>query len=113
METLLASSADETPPTFNPDCAVELLGNDVSAQESVPAAIFTFVSCSHLSFSDTLLSAFSMGGDTDTIGTMVGALAGAHFGYSSIPVEWQRVCEGVEEAISFADQFYENMISRK
>lgn len=96
---------------FEPSTIVDLLGNDISAQESVPASIFTFISCSHLNFVESLTNAYTLGGDTDTIGTMVGALAGAHFGYTSIPQEWQRVCEGVQDAISFADQFYENMLS--
>lgn len=97
---------------FNADDVVNLFGNDISAQQAVPAAICTFVKCSHLNFSETLISAFSLGGDTDTIGSMTGALAGTHFGYSSIPVEWQNSCEGLGDAISFADQLYDNMFTK-
>ena len=96
---------------FDANDVVNQIGNDISSQQAVPAAICTFVKCLHLNFSETLLSAFSLGGDTDTIGTMAGALAGAHFGYSSIPHEWQRVCEGLGDAVSFADQLYDNMFN--
>jgi len=96
---------------FNARDVVKIFGNDISAQQAVPAAICTFVKCLHLDFSETLISAFSLGGDTDTIGTMAGSLAGAYFGYSSIPVEWRNSCEGVDDAISFADQFYDKMFA--
>ena len=94
---------------FDADDVVNLFGNDISAQQAVPAAVCTFIKSLDLGFSETLISAFSLGGDTDTIGTMTGALAGAHFGYSSIPDEWKNVCEGHEDALWFADQFYDNM----
>lgn len=40
-------------------------------------------------FAKTLALAFSYGGDCDTIGTMAGAIAGAFYGYNSIPGEAQ------------------------
>eukprot|EP00795_Rhopilema_esculentum_P012346 gene12346-2997_t len=88
---------------------VECLGNDISAQEAVPAAIFSFIKNSNTNFEEALIYAYTLGGDTDTIGTMTGALAGAHFGFSSIPDQWKRVCEGVDDALCYADQFYNRM----
>jgi ADP-ribosylglycohydrolase len=56
------------------------------AIESVPAAIGAFVLTD--SFRDGVVLAVNLGGDTDTIGAMAGAIAGAYYGYSQIPQEW-------------------------
>jgi len=63
------------------------LGNGIEAFTSVPAAIYSFLSWSN-SFSDAVLNAISLGGDTDTIGAMTGAIAGAYLGAGSIPSRW-------------------------
>ena len=45
-------------------------------------------------FRVALTSALNCGGDTDTVGTIVGALAGASVGTSGIPSEWlSGICE--------------------
>lgn len=59
---------------------------DVSAIGAVPAALAAFLI--NEDFQDTVLTAVNCGGDTDTIGAMAGALAGAYYGYSSIPSAW-------------------------
>ncbi|TLD71230.1 ADP-ribosylglycohydrolase family protein [Phragmitibacter flavus] len=40
------------------------------------------------SFEDTLLQAVNLGEDTDTTGSVTGALAGLHYGYAAIPPAW-------------------------
>lgn len=40
------------------------------------------------SFEDSIIHAISLGGDTDTVGAVVGALAGAWTGIEAIPVRW-------------------------
>ncbi|MFO7567283.1 MAG: ADP-ribosylglycohydrolase family protein [Enhygromyxa sp.] len=40
------------------------------------------------SFEHALVTAVNLGGDTDTIGAMVGALAGARYGLNAIPSSW-------------------------
>lgn len=40
------------------------------------------------SFRDALVMAVNMGGDTDTIGAITGAIAGALYGIDNIPKEW-------------------------
>ncbi len=64
------------------------LGNGVAALDSVPAAIFAFWLQPH-SFEQAVLYAVSLGGDTDTIGAMAGAIAGAYLGVEAIPVGWR------------------------
>ena len=50
--------------------------------------------------------AISLGGDSDTVATMAGAIAGACYGLESIPKSWQKCCEGVEDAKKFAERLY-------
>ena len=39
-------------------------------------------------FTDAVLTAVNLGGDTDTTGAVTGGLAGLYYGYESIPNEW-------------------------
>ena len=64
------------------------LGNGIEAFNSVPAAIYSFIS-SPDSFAQAVTGAISMGGDTDTIGAMTGAIVGAYLGVDAIPVAWR------------------------
>ncbi len=59
---------------------------DVSAVGAVPPALASFLISDD--FEATVVTAINGGGDTDTIGAMAGALAGAYYGYSSIPAGW-------------------------
>ena len=51
---------------------------DVSCQGSVPQALETFFEST--SFEDAIRNAISIGGDSDTIGAICGAVAGAYYG---------------------------------
>ena len=73
---------------FDEDEVIERLGNDISTQGSVPTAIYCFLHQPD-SFEDAVLTAVNLGGDTDTIGAMTGALSGARLGYEAIPAEWR------------------------
>jgi poly(ADP-ribose) glycohydrolase ARH3 len=72
------------------------IGNGSDALESVPAAIYAVMRNSE-SFVDAVTFAIAMGGDTDTIAAMTGAIAGARLGYHSIPREWIDALENEEE----------------
>ena len=54
----------------------------------------------------TIMYAISLGGDTDTIATMAGAIAGAYYGIESIPPHWINLCEGTDDAIDIAESLY-------
>jgi len=41
------------------------------------------------SFADAVVTAVNLGGDADTIGAVTGALAGAHWGVTAIPLPWR------------------------
>jgi poly(ADP-ribose) glycohydrolase ARH3 len=68
------------------------LGNGVEAFNSVPTAIYSFLSHPH-SFGEAILFAVSLGGDTDTIAAMTGAISGAYLGVGSIPDRWRSKLE--------------------
>jgi len=85
------------------------LGNGVVADESVPLAIFAFAAWSP-SFEEIVLGAIGCGGDTDTIGAMSGALAGAMLGEEGIPPRWRESLEngrrGRDHVIMLADELH-------
>lgn len=41
-----------------------------------------------LSYSEAVLKAVNLGGDTDTIAALTGGLAGIKYGYDAIPAAW-------------------------
>lgn len=65
---------------------------DGSAKGSVPVAIGAFLFTN--SFEEAVITAVNVGGDTDTIGAMAGALAGTYYGLDSIPEHW---LQGIED----------------
>jgi len=71
---------------------IEELGHGIEAFNSVPAAIFCFLSHPG-SFEEAIVYAISLGGDTDTIAAMAGAISGAYLGIEAIPGDWQRRLE--------------------
>lgn len=89
---------------------VESLGNGVEAHFSVPSACYIAITYSP-DFCDAIRAAISLGGDTDTIAGMVGAIVGAHVGEKGLPVEWLEQLEesprGRSFAKSLADRLFE------
>jgi poly(ADP-ribose) glycohydrolase ARH3 len=70
-----------------PQQAARVLGTSTLAVESVPAALWSFVS-RHASFAEAVSSAAFLGGDVDSICCLVGALAGALHGADAIDRLW-------------------------
>ena len=80
---------------------VQSLGNGVEAHLSVPSACYIAITYSP-DFCDAIRAAISLGGDTDTIAGMVGAIVGAHVGEKRLPVEWVEQLEDGPRGRSFA-----------
>ena len=80
---------------------VRSLGNGVEAHFSAPSASYIAITYSP-DFSDAIRAAISLGGDTDTIAGMVGAIVGAHVGEKGLPVEWIEQLEDGPRGRSFA-----------
>ena len=68
---------------------VQSLGNGVEAHFSVPSACYIAITYSP-DFCDAIRAAISLGGDTDTIAGMVGAIVGAHVGEKGLPDRMDR-----------------------
>jgi len=89
------------------DCAgaIRELGNSAYAVESVPAALFC--ACRHpTSYDDAVVAAIRGGGDTDTVGSMAGAVAGARLGLPAIPDRWVTEVEDSEALLQAADRLF-------
>ena len=67
----------------------EIIGTGVTAHEAVPMAIYCFL-CHADSYADVIHHAVFIGGDTDTIACMAGAIPGAYLGVNAIPPAWGR-----------------------
>lgn len=92
----------------NPDKSevVRSLGHGVEAFNSVPTAVYCFLSHPE-SFEGAVLYAVSLGGDADTIGAMTGAIAGAYHGADRISEEWKDKLEHGDKIVDLADRLIE------
>ena len=97
-----------------------VLGTDVSALRSVPTAIYCFLR-GHRDITDiqstnpfrrSLEFAIRLGGDTDTIASMTGAICGAYYGDSLLSETLLKHCEGSAEIRELADKLYEASCSK-
>lgn len=84
-KTLCAGSSNEQ----LPDLIYSVIGTSVASQESVVAAFALAhqVAAQHISAFDALCMAASLGGDTDTIAAILGAMLGACHGMTAWPEE--------------------------
>lgn len=62
-------------------------GCSSKAFESVPAAVYSFLAHPN-QFREAVTYAVGIGGDTDTIGAMTGAISGAYHGVTAVPEQW-------------------------
>lgn len=90
-------------------------GNGIAALHSVPTAVFCVLHClqpqecfpnSYGGVERTIAYSLALGGDTDTIACMAGAIAGAHYGIETIPQSWIKCCEGAEDADVSAERLH-------
>ncbi|KAJ8942685.1 hypothetical protein NQ314_010009 [Rhamnusium bicolor] len=90
------------------------LGHGISAYESVPTAIYCFLKAQNEiptidtgnAFRRTIQYAITLGGDTDTIACMAGALAGAYLGEEAINPILAKQCELNKEILELADNLF-------
>ncbi|HZE21551.1 MAG TPA: ADP-ribosylglycohydrolase family protein [Desulfobaccales bacterium] len=75
--------------------AAKVLGQSVMIHESLPFALYAFLSWPH-SFEDCLLGAVLHGGDRDTLGAMAGAVSGAYLGAAGLPALWREKLENLD-----------------
>lgn len=90
-------------PDAPPGAVAAAVGNGVHALEAVPAALAAFMA--HPDEPGAAIQfAIRVGGDTDTIAAMTGALAGARCGVSALPLPWLRRLEFAGRLSAAADR---------
>lgn len=94
------------------ETVVQTLGNRASAITSVPAALYAVLAHPD-SFRDAVVYAVSLGGDTDTIGAMAGAVAGACHGVEAIPEEWLAALENGPKGRDHVRKLAEDLLTVK
>jgi ADP-ribosylglycohydrolase len=52
----------------------------------IPTCLYLFLACD--SFEEAMIDVVNLGGDADSAGALVGALAGAHYGIGAVPDRW-------------------------
>ncbi|MEM8526672.1 MAG: ADP-ribosylglycohydrolase family protein [Bacteroidota bacterium] len=70
---------------------------------SLEAVVWCLMRCN--SYSETVLMAVNLGGDTDTTAAIVGGLAGALYGLEQIPEEWLKVIVRLEDIEELCKRF--------
>ena len=88
MELVLRLVSEEASPRE----AARRIGRSVAVHESMPFAVYAFLSNPH-SFEECLFCAIMNGGDRDTLGAMAGAISGAFLGIGAIPTVWRERLE--------------------
>jgi ADP-ribosylglycohydrolase len=73
--------------------------SSADAAQSVAAALYSALA--HDRFETAVQFAVGLGGDTDTVAAMAGAVAGARDGYHSIPIRWLAALEDGERGHSY------------
>jgi len=94
---------------------IGMLGTSVSALHSVPTAIYCFLKSftgfpgveTDNIFRRAIQYAVTLGGDTDTIASMTGAISGAYFGDSVMSKNLLKHCEYVDKMQELAEKLYE------
>jgi len=76
------------------------LGNGIAAQDSAVTAI-ACAACWPDSFPQVVAHAILLGGDTDTIAAMAGAISGAYLGSDAIPPDWLDALEDGHKGRSY------------
>ena len=77
--------------TVNHESALEMIGSGPVSWEAIPAAIYCAATADHPI--DAIIKAVQAGGDTDTIGSMAGGLAGAAHGDG----QWSKPANQINE----------------
>jgi poly(ADP-ribose) glycohydrolase ARH3 len=85
------------------------LGSSSDARESVCAAVYSALA--HTGFEDAARFAVRLGGDTDTVAAMTGAIAGARHGAASIPRRWIEALEDGDRGRTHVEELARRLIA--
>jgi poly(ADP-ribose) glycohydrolase ARH3 len=87
-----------------------LLGNGIQALESVVTAIAAFAHTPG-SYADTIANVILLGGDTDTLAAMAGAVSGAFLGWQAIPPHLLDLLEDTDKGRSYLTELADRLMA--
>ena len=99
----------EHPP--EPDRVRDRLGSNATALGSVATAVYCFLAHPR-SFEDALIFSVNLGGDTDSVAAMTGAIAGALHGARAIPPRWRSALEEGETGAGYVEGLADRLLER-
>ncbi len=73
--------------------------------DTLQAALWCFLTTT--SFEQAVVTAVNLGGDTDTVGAVCGALAGVGYGLEAVPARWKEPLRDRDEILRLAREIYE------
>jgi ADP-ribosyl-[dinitrogen reductase] hydrolase len=79
---------------------VPFQGHIGSAEFSLECALWSILKTNN--FTDAILMGINLGGDADTVGAIIGQIAGAIYGLESIPKEWREKIVGYNDIVDLA-----------
>lgn len=91
---------------------IEELGSDTRAFNSVPTSIYCFLAHTD-DFAEAVTYSINLGGDTDTVGAMTGAIAGGYHGLKAIPKRWLNNLENGEKGLDYVIELGEKLFELK
>ena len=71
--------------------------------DTLESAMWIFMNAQH--YKEAIIASTNIGGDTDTIGAIVGSMAGIYYGFESIPSNWLDKLQRKEYLMELADKF--------
>ncbi len=86
------------------------LGNQIQALHSVPTAIAAFALTPE-SYEETISNVIFLGGDTDTLGAMAGALSGTYLGIKRLPQRLVGLLENSPKGRDYIRQLATNLFA--
>jgi ADP-ribosylation/crystallin J1 len=75
--------------------------------DTLESAIWIFMNAQH--YKEAIIASTNIGGDTDTIGAIVGSMAGIYYGFESIPSNWLDKLQRRDYLMELVDRFYKSV----
>ena len=71
--------------------------------DTLESAMWIFMNAEH--YKEAIIASTNIGGDTDTIGAIVGSMAGIYYGFDSIPSNWLDKLQRKDYLMELVDRF--------
>lgn len=71
--------------------------------DTLESAMWIFMNAQH--YKEAIIASTNIGGDTDTIGAIVGSMAGIYYGFESIPSNWLDKLQRKDYLMELVDRF--------